>query len=105
MIKSLPLLGKGNMSGYPRIFAIALELLSHTDGRFTREQLMQFVDSYQKWSTLSMSELWALSPMLKLALIEKIRCCCERIENDQRQWEKAEKLRGLISSGSLDAIR
>ncbi|HWQ29362.1 MAG TPA: glucoamylase family protein [Negativicutes bacterium] len=88
----LPRLKAGVLKGYPRVYAIALELVSHTDGRFDDKQLVSFVEAYQTQSLLSSGELWAIPMMVRMALIEHIRHVCENIEESQEQWQKAEKL-------------
>ncbi|MGE5678310.1 MAG: hypothetical protein ACM3ZR_09680, partial [Pseudomonadota bacterium] len=88
----LPGLKAGVLKGYPRVYAIALELVSHTDGRFDDKQLISFVEAYQTQSLLSSGELWAIPMMVRMALIEHIRHVCENIEESQEQWQKAEKL-------------
>lgn len=88
----LPRLKAGTLKGYPRVYAIALELVSHTDGRFDDKQLVGFVTAYQTQSLLSSGELWAIPMMVRMALIEHIRHVCESIDASQQQWHKAEKL-------------
>lgn len=88
----LPRLKSGSLKGYPRVYAIALELVSHTDGRFDDKQLIGFISAYQTQSLLSNGELWAIPMMVRMALIEHIRRVCERISASQQQWHKAEKL-------------
>lgn len=88
----LPRLKAGVLKGYPRVYAIALELVSHTDGRFDDKQLVGFVEAYQTQSLLSSGELWSIPMMVRMALIEHIRHVCENIESSQQQWHKAEKL-------------
>jgi len=88
----LPRLKSGSLRGYPRVYAIALELVSHTDGRFDDKQLVGFVSAYQTQSLLSNGELWAIPMMIRMALIEHIRHVCESISTSQQQWHKAEKL-------------
>lgn len=88
----LPRLKSGFLKGYPRVYAIALELVSHTDGRFDDKQLMGFVSAYQSQSLLSNGELWAIPIMIRMALIEHVRHVCESISLSQQQWNKAEKL-------------
>lgn len=88
----LPRLKSGALKGYPRVYAIALELVSHTDGRFDDKQLVGFVSSYQTQALLSNGELWAIPMMIRMALIEHIRHVCESISISQQQWHKAEKL-------------
>jgi len=88
----LPRMKSGSLKGYPRVYAIALELVSHTDGRFDDKQLLGFVTAYQTQSLLSSGELWAIPIMVRMALIEHIRHVCESIAVSQQQWHKAEKL-------------
>lgn len=88
----LPRLKSGVLKGYPRVYGIALELVSHTDGRFDDKQLVGFVTAYQTQSLLSSGELWAIPMMVRMALIEHIRHVCESIDASQQQWHKADKL-------------
>ena len=61
------------MAGIARVYAMALELIRHTDGRLDRQQLVRFVAAYQTVAPLTIGELWAWPSMLKLALIENLR--------------------------------
>ncbi len=91
-LQKLNILKTGVLKGYPRVYAIALELISHTDGRLDQGLLIDFVASYQRYSKLSSAEVWSLSLMTRLALIENIRYICDRVHKTQRQWEAAGKL-------------
>jgi cyclic beta-1,2-glucan synthetase len=69
----LPKLASREMAGIARAYAMALELIGHTDGRLDRQQLVRFVAAYQTVAPLTIGELWAWPSMLKLALIESLR--------------------------------
>ena len=69
----LPRLLRGNSAGRPRVYDIALEIISHGDGRVDLEALSSFVTAYQQVTTLKLGELWAIPIMLRLALIENLR--------------------------------
>ncbi len=71
--RELPLLASGPSSGLPRVYDIALEAISHGDGRVDPESLNRFVAAYQKVEDLRLGELWAIPIMLRLALIENLR--------------------------------
>jgi cyclic beta-1,2-glucan synthetase len=71
--RELPALASREHSGHARIYAIALELLRHSDSRLERSQLTRFLNSYQRVAPLTIGELWAWPSMLKLALIENLR--------------------------------
>ncbi|SHG92205.1 GH36-type glycosyl hydrolase domain-containing protein [Tepidibacter thalassicus] len=87
----LSVLETGFLKGYPRVYAIALELISHTDGRVDENLIIDFVKAYQSQSILSIAEIWSLSLVIRCALIEKIRNICEKIYEDQIEWEKVEQ--------------
>ncbi|WP_139786713.1 hypothetical protein, partial [Desulfamplus magnetovallimortis] len=68
----LPRLSKGPSAGRPRVYDIALEIISHGDGRVDTESLSSFVAAYQSVTILKLGELWAIPIMLRLALIENL---------------------------------
>ncbi len=71
--RELPRLAHGPSAGLPRVYDIALEAISHGDGRVDPESLSRFVATYQKVTALKLGELWAIPIMLRLALIENLR--------------------------------
>ena len=71
--RELPTLASREQAGHTRIYAMAVELLRHSDSRIDRQQLAVFVNSYQRVAPLTIGELWAWPSMLKLALIENLR--------------------------------
>ena len=71
--RELPRLALGLSTGLPRVYDIALETISHGDGRVDSDCLNRFVASYQSITTLKLGELWAIPIMLRLALIENLR--------------------------------
>lgn len=71
--QNLPHLATGATTGYPRVYDIALEIISHSDGRVDLINLSSFIEAYQKVSNLTLGELWAIPIMLRLALIENLR--------------------------------
>lgn len=98
----LPVLTRGYLRGYPRVYAIALELIAHSDGRMDEKTLISFINAYQSQSLLSMGELWALALMLRIALVENIRYICENISNSRQDWHSAERLVVEITAAGAD---
>ncbi len=94
----LPVLHEGSLQGYPRVYAIALELVAHTDGSFDDKVLIGFIKAYQSERLLCTAELWALAMMIRIALIENIRRICEKINESQDQLVKGQELVSLILS-------
>jgi cyclic beta-1,2-glucan synthetase len=71
--RELPRVAHGPSAGLPRVYDIALEAISHGDGRVDSESLSRFIAAYQKITALKLGELWAIPIMLRLALIENLR--------------------------------
>ena len=71
--KALPRLLKGASADLPRVYDMAVEILSHSDGHVDINSLTDFIKSYQTVSFLKIGELWAIPIMLRLALIENLR--------------------------------
>jgi cyclic beta-1,2-glucan glucanotransferase len=71
--RQLPTLASREQAGHTRIYSMAVELVRHSDSRIDRQQLVVFINSYQRVAPLTIGELWAWPSMLKLALIENLR--------------------------------
>ena len=81
--RELPRLMQGPSAALPRVYDIALEMISHGDGRVDPEILSRFVAAYQTVTSLKLGELWAIPIMLRLALIENLRRVAARIATDR----------------------
>ncbi|MDZ4121810.1 MAG: hypothetical protein U1C33_05280, partial [Candidatus Cloacimonadaceae bacterium] len=88
--RELPHLLKGPLAGFPRVYEIALEIISHGDGRVDPENLISFVTAYQSVTTLKLGELWAIPIMLRLALMENLRRVAARIAMARIDRNRAE---------------
>jgi len=72
--RQLPRLVDGlSGGGLPRIYDLALELISRMDGRVDSDNATQFVAYYQSIEPLKLGELWAFPIMLQLTLLENLR--------------------------------
>ncbi|MCY6958910.1 GH36-type glycosyl hydrolase domain-containing protein [Clostridium brassicae] len=98
--KHLPVISKGMMKGYPRIYHIAVELVSHTDGRIDEDTVERFIKAYQSNTILSSGELWALPIMLRIALIQNIGNITQNIVFSQEEKRRADH----ISNRLIDAL-
>ncbi len=81
--RQLPRLLGGPSDGLPRVYDIALETVSHGDGRVDPESLSRFLAAYQTVAVLNLGEMWAIPIMLRLALIENLRRVGARIAADR----------------------
>ncbi|SJZ97061.1 GH36-type glycosyl hydrolase domain-containing protein [Sediminibacterium ginsengisoli] len=80
--KGLPQLQRGPSEGLPRVYDIAVEIISHTDGRIDLSSLGAFIHAYQEVTPLKIGELWAIPIMLRLALLENLRRLAIKIAFD-----------------------
>lgn len=87
--RQLPHLSSGPWKEYPRVYEIAVELVSHTDGRIDATHLTSFVSGYQQVNALQLGELWAIPIMLRLALIENLRRVVDALREAGRDRELA----------------
>lgn len=71
------------------MYKIALEIISHGDGRVDPESLCRFVGSYQEIAPLKLGELWAIPIMLRLALIENLRRVAVRVADNRADRDLA----------------
>jgi hypothetical protein len=94
--KHLARLTGGLLWGHPRMYVAAFELISECDGAVTEEAIREFLKRYQRGHTLTLAELWALGPLLKLALVQKACVAVERGPLDSAVCEAA--IKDAISS-------
>ena len=87
--RQLPRLADGPSAGFPRIYDLALELISHMDGRVDSDNVTQFVAAYQAVEPLKLGELWAFPIMLQLALLENLRRVGLRIAHRREERDAA----------------
>ncbi|HMR83050.1 MAG TPA: glucoamylase family protein, partial [Niabella sp.] len=87
--QTLPILAKGKSAGMPRVYDIALEIISHSDGRIDVANLTSFIEGYQAKNVLTIGELWAIPIMLRFAIIENIRRIASRIAIDRLDKNEA----------------
>jgi len=96
--RELPCLQNGGSKfGLPRVYSIALEIISHGDGRVDPENLSRFISAYQTISNLKLGELWAVPIMLRLALIENLYRVARIIASSSADRDLANKWADNIS--------
>jgi cyclic beta-1,2-glucan synthetase len=106
--RGLPRLSGQNGQCVPRVYGIALELISHVDGRVDAASLNGFIASYQSVQSLEIGELWALPLMLRLALVENLRRVSVRIAAARRDRDLAsrwaDRMVGVVEQKPTDLI-
>ncbi|HEX7295653.1 MAG TPA: hypothetical protein VF251_07885, partial [Pyrinomonadaceae bacterium] len=88
----LPKLTEGELKDFPRIYAVALALIAHTDSRLDGNTLRRFIAAYQTVSPLTIGEVWAVAITLRLGLVENLRRLAILILRAREEREKADSL-------------
>jgi len=97
--RELPRLVQGDADGdgLPRVYVLALETISHGDGRVDDESLSRFISAYQTVQPLKLGELWAIPIMLRLALIENLRRAAVRVMSNRHYRDQAGKWADVLT--------
>jgi len=77
--RQLPKLATSSLEGYPRIYALAREIIQYCESRLDLDRVTRFVQAYQRVAPLTMGELWALPTMLRLGILENLTRAAVRI--------------------------
>ncbi len=75
----LPKLEKTAFKGYPRIFALAWELVEYSHGQLDLSQITTFLQEYQQTTSLMIGELWAFPTMLRIGVLEHLATAVSNI--------------------------
>nr|WP_320050490.1 glucoamylase family protein [uncultured Desulfuromonas sp.] len=89
--RQLPRLVDGPSAGFPRVYDLALQLISHMDGRVDSDNTTQMLTAYQSIEPLRLGELWAFPIMLQLALLENLSRVALRIAQRREDLDAARK--------------
>ncbi len=89
--------------GYPRVYAFARELITHTAGRLDLQTLVDFATAYQRVAPLTIGEIWAIPIMLRLALVEELRRLAADVVAARRSRDRARTWGVQLSTGDAGA--
>ncbi len=99
----LPKLATGSLTGYPRAYEVAIELIAHTEGHLDLDNITLFVREYQTVTALRMGELWAIPTMLRLGLVENIRRMALRVAARLQEVESADQAAAALREASEES--
>lgn len=83
--RQLPKLASGPLETFPRIYAVAQELVVTSGAHLDMDRVKRFVHIYQDMTPLTMGELWALPVMLRLSILECLAQAVGRITGLERE--------------------
>ena len=96
----LPKLADGPSAGYPRVYAFARELITHTAGRLDLQTLVDFATAYQRAAPLTIGEIWGIPIMLRLGLVEELRRLAADVVTARRSRDRARAWGVQLSTGT-----
>jgi cyclic beta-1,2-glucan synthetase len=99
--RELPELTGGLLSGYPRVYELAITLISHSEARIDLENTDLFVAAFQESAPLNLGELWSLPAMLRFGLIESVRRMTLRTVQRLDEMEAADRWAAEIVSAGV----
>ena len=88
--RELPVLVGPPLAGFPRIYGVVREYISHVDAQIEVPPLQAFMHSYQRETALKLGELWAVPIMLRLGLIEGLYRVAQRLTVARRDADLAD---------------
>src|SRR5687768_6828212 len=101
--RELPKLATRELAGEARVYALAVELIRHSDSRLDRPKLVRFLSSFQAVAPLTIGELWAWPSMLRLALIENLRRLAALMLEARAARRAADAYVGRVAAAGLPA--
>ncbi len=102
--RELPKLATRELAGSARVYALALELIRHSDSRLDRPKLVRFMTSFQAVAPLTIGELWAWPSMLRVALVENLRRLAALTLESRRQRLGADAYVARIDAAGEGAL-
>ena len=100
--RELPDLAGGPLAGYPRVYELAITLISHSEGRIDFDNVSGFVAAFQQGAGLAIGELWAVPAMLRLGLLENVRRMALRTAQRLEELEAADAAATRIARAAQD---
>ncbi|MHB1423233.1 MAG: GH36-type glycosyl hydrolase domain-containing protein [Gemmataceae bacterium] len=93
--RKLPKLAGSTLAGYPRVYALALALIAHTDSNLDDAHIARFVQAFQTAAPLTIGELWAVPTMLRLGLLENL---CRLSEQMSHVWDERRRAEAWVQT-------
>lgn len=89
--EKLPIITEGHYKGFPRVFAIANEMINSTGYHLDEEIIIALLNSYQTITPLTVDELSTFLDMLKICFINNINSVSLKIVDNIKIKSRADK--------------
>jgi cyclic beta-1,2-glucan synthetase len=101
--RRLPRIASDEFARFPRIYALALELIGSSAGRLEAQRLQRFISAFQSVTPLTMGELWAWPSALKLALLDHLRMRADGLAVSRAHRLAADRLASAFEAAPSQA--
>jgi len=101
--RRLPRVAADEFAGWPRIYALALELIRMSAGRLDAARLQRFISAFQSVTPLTMGELWGWPSALKLALVDHLRARADGLAATRLHRLAADRMAARIDAAPARA--
>jgi len=98
--RRLPTVAADEYEGFPRIYALAAELIRSSAGHLDAQRLSRFIIAFQAVTPLTIGELWAWPSALKLALVEHVRARADVLARTRAHRRLADDVAKLLERPS-----
>ena len=95
----LPILSEGQLKGYPRIYAVAKEMINCTGFHLDEGIIVTLLKAYQTVTPLTLDELMAFLDMIKACIIENLNMISRSTMESIKIKEKADKIADELLDG------
>jgi cyclic beta-1,2-glucan synthetase len=99
--KRLPRVAADEFAGWPRIYALALELIRMSAGRLDAARMQRFISAFQSVTPLTMGELWGWPSALKLALVDHLRARADVLAVTREHRLAADRMAARIDAAPV----
>ena len=82
----------GLYKGYPRIYILALDLIYNTTGNISEENIIKYINDFQKDEILSLKEISYLPKYITLGLIEYIETIVTNLQYIKEIWDEVDSI-------------
>ncbi len=96
----LPELAGGPLAGYPRIFGVTWDFCAHLDTVLSK----RFMAAYQSVQPLMTGDLWAMSVILRIVLIENLRRLVDEVRAGRAPRGAADVQAGRLARDGHGAV-
>ncbi|NQU42243.1 cellobiose phosphorylase, partial [bacterium] len=104
--RELPILETTDLAGFPRIYALALELVGRGEFQVDLANVREFLEAYQALTPLNIGELWALPVMLRFRVIENLSAALDEVLREKiPEQEKRDAASDIVVANSILDLR